>query len=656
MENAEALIIARRPGRICDTASRYRLGRGRRLATVREDTIVLHRFIVTLLVTGLASASVALAQPTAEGAAVYAASCARCHDDSLPRMPTRDALRERSAQQIQQALTSGAMRQFGAALTAGERRAVAEFLAEEPSGSLDSPLAALPESAFCSADAAPAIDLSGTAWNGWGVDLSNSRYQPEPGLTADDVERLELKWVFAFPGVTDSGSAAAIVGDRTLVGTRSGLVYSLDAATGCVHWVHEAPASVRTAISVGPTAGGGYTAYFGDALATAHAIDVETGDLQWSTTVEDHPASLLTGSPTLHDGRLYVPVSSLEEVSAADPRYECCTFRGSVVALDAATGEQIWKTFVIQEEPQPTRINAAGAQNYGPSGAGLWSAPTLDPDRNLLYVATGDVYSDPAAPESDAVIAMSMDTGEIQWINQTTEGDAFTVACVSGLIPGLPSGDNPIMRANCPEANGPDVDYGSAPILITRDGEDLLLAGQKSGVMYGMRPETGEIVWETRVSEGGILGGIEWGFASDGTNVFVSLSDAIEAPPGEAGGVTALNVDDGEVVWHAPPVQDTCGGRKGCHTAQPAAMTLIPGVALAGSLDGHLRAHAVDTGEVIWDFDTGREFTTVNGVEGRGGAINGAGPTVANGMVYVVSGYGAFGFMPGNLLFAFGVE
>ena len=387
-----------------------------------------------------------------------------------------------------------------------------------------------------------------------------------------------------------------------------------------------------------------------------HAVDLLTGELRWTTTIEDHPASRITGAPALHDGRLYVPVASLEELSAADPRYECCTFRGSVVALDAATGERIWKTYVIRESPQPTRTNSAGTQNHGPSGAGVWSAPTLDPARNLLYVATGDAYSDPAAVESDAIVALTMDTGEIQWVRQTTPGDAFTIACVGAGLFGLPGSDNPIMRANCPESEGPDFDYGSSPILITRNGDDLLLSGQKSGVMYGIRPEDGEIVWETRVSDGGLIGGIEWGFATDGNDVFVSISDTIEKPPGEAGGVTALRVDDGEVVWHAPPVQDTCGGREGCHTGQPAAMTLIPGVAFAGSLDGHLRAHATDTGQMIWDFDTAAQFRTVNGVEGRGGSINGPGPTVVDGMVYVVSGYGSFGFMPGNVLLAFGVE
>ena len=258
-------------------------------------------------------------------------------------------------------------------------------------------------------------------------------------------------------------------------------------------------------------------------------------------------------------------------------------------------------------------------------------------------------------------MALAMDTGAIRWVTQTTPGDAFTIACMSGspLFGALTGGttpDAPILRANCPESEGPDHDYGSSPVLITGpDGEDLLLGGQKSGVMYGLRPTDGEIVWETRVSDGGLLGGIEWGFATDGDQVYVSISDMMEKAPGEAGGVTALQVRDGELVWHAPPVQDTCGGRQGCHTAQPAAVSLIPGVAFAGSLDGHLRAYATDTGRIIWDFDTARDFETVNGVEAHGGALNGPGPTIVDGMLYVVSGYGSFG-MSGNVLLAFAVE
>ena len=586
----------------------------------------------------------------ADGDQVYVMHCARCHDDTQPRMPTRDALREQSARQIQSAMTSGVMRQFASRLSAAERRAVAEFLSDDPAGTLAPSVPVLPATAFCDADDSAQVDLSAPAWNGWGVDLANRRLQPteSAGLTADDVGGLRLRWAFGFPGVTATGSQATVVAGRVLVGTRNGLVYALDAATGCVRWVHEAPTSVRSAISVGPADEGGFNAYFGDGFASVHAVDLLTGELRWTTTVESHAAAQITGAPALHDGVLFVPVSSLEEVSAADPRYECCTFRGSVVALDAATGQRFWKRFVITESPQPTRRNGAGTQNLGPSGAGVWSAPTLDPARNQLYIATGDAYSDPAAAESDAIMALQMDTGEIHWVTQTTPGDAFTIACVS---------DNPVARANCPESNGPDVDYGSSPVLISGPGgEDLLLAGQKSGVMYGLRPETGEIVWETRVSDGGLLGGIEWGFAADDTQVYVSISDAMEKAPGEAGGVTALRIEDGELVWHAPPVQDTCGSRPGCHTAQPAAVTLIPGVAFAGSLDGHLRAHSTDTGRVIWDFDTAREFVTVNGVEARGGALNGPGPTIVDGMLYVVSGYDSFGYMPGNVLLAFAVD
>ena len=623
---------------------------------------VSNRTFVNIVVMALffgANHAAALPQ-AADGEQVYTTHCARCHDDTLPRMPTRDALRERSARQIQTAMTSGVMRQFGGALSAAERRAVAEFLSDDPAGTLASSLTTLPDTAFCSADVETAVDLSAPAWNGWGVDLTNRRFQPTEaaGLSAEDVPQLSLRWVFGFPDVSDSGSQPTVVAGRVLVGTRNGLLYALDAATGCVHWVHEAPAEVRSAVSVGPADGGGFTAYFGDAFASVHAVDLLTGELRWTTPIEEHSAARITGAPALHEGRLYVPVASLEEVSAADPRYECCTFRGSVVALDAATGERIWKTYVIRESPQPTRINAAGAQNHGPSGAGVWSAPTLDPARNLLYLATGDAYSDPAAPESDALMALAMDTGAIRWVTQTTPGDAFTLACVgAGTFPGLPGSDNPIARANCPESNGPDVDYGSSPVLVAMpDGSDLLLGGQKSGVMYGVRPEDGEIIWETRVSDGGLIGGIEWGFAADGDQVYVSISDAMEKEPGDAGGVTALRVEDGELVWHAPPVQDTCGGRQGCHTAQPAAVSLIPGVAFAGSLDGHLRAYATDTGNIIWDFDTAREFEAVNGGEVRGGSLNGAGPTIVDGMVYVLSGYGSFGFMPGNLLLAFAVE
>ena len=438
-----------------------------------------------------------------------------------------------------------------------------------------------------------------------------------------------------------------IVGGRALVGSSVGVVYALDADTGCVHWAHETDAGVRSTIIVGPGPDDRATAFFGDMTGNAYAVDFETGERRWRVEVDDHRQARITGAPALHDGRLYVPVASLEELAAEAPTYQCCTFRGSVAALDATTGRRLWQRYPIDEEPTRTGLNPAGVQQWGPSGVGIWASPTIDPGRNRMYVATGDSYSNPVSPLSDAIVALALDTGDVLWVSQTTPGDAWVAACLS---------PDEATRANCPEDAGPDHDFGSAIVLATVGGRELLLAGQKSGVMYGLDPGTGEIVWETRVSGGGILGGIEWGFASDGETVFASISDALEKAPGDAGGMVALRIATGGVLWEAPPFQDTCGNRPGCHTAQPGAVTAIPGVVFSGSLDGHIRAYSSDTGAVIWDVDTAGEYKTVNGVPGRGGSLNGPGATIAGGMLYVSSGYGLFNYMPGNVLLAFSVD
>ena len=598
-------------------------------------------------------ATAGIAQEAPNGEVLYTQHCARCHEGSMPRITSEGSLRDKSAQEIYQVTTSGIMRRHGIALGAAGRRAVAEYLSGSPLGSLKPPIELLPETAYCEAGAsAPADPFSGATWNGWGVNLHNTRFQTAAaaGLTAAEVPRLRLRWAFGFPVVSASGSQASIVGGRVLVGSRAGLVFALDADSGCIDWVYETVGGVRSTMTVGPTENGRYSAYFGDSSAHVYAIDFATGEERWKVKVDDHLDARITAAPILHGTRLYVPVSSLEEATAVMPTYECCTFRGSIVALDAATGQQVWKTYAIAEAPRRTDRNVVGTQRWGPSGAGIWNTPTVDVERNRLYVTTGDSYSDPVAPESDAIMALDMDTGKVLWVQQTTPGDAWNLAC---------EGETEVDRAGCPESEGPDVDYGSSPVLTTLpDGRPLLLAGQKSGVMYGLRPDTGEILWETRVSDGGIIGGIEWGFATDGELVYASISDAWEKDPGEAGGLKALRITNGDLAWHAPPVQDTCGTREGCHTGQPGAVTAIPGVVFSGSLDGHIRAYSTEDGRIIWDFDTVGDYDTVNGVAGRGGALNGPGATVADGMVFVSSGYGALalGFMPGNVLLAFSVD
>jgi polyvinyl alcohol dehydrogenase (cytochrome) len=427
------------------------------------------------------------------------------------------------------------------------------------------------------------------------------------------------------------------------------LVIALDAQSGCANWVFEAQGGVRTAITVGRLSDGTTSLFFGDLSGQVYALNPDTGAVRWSRTVDDHPHLRITGSPVYHDDRLYVPMSSLEEVAGAMPDYQCCTFRGGVIAVDAASGNEIWKTYTIAEEPSKRGKNKAGAQLWAPSGAAIWSAPTLDPANNTLYLTTGDSYSDPAAPESDAVMAMAMDSGKVRWITQTTEGDAYTVACMDATPEG---------RVGCPESAGPDLDFGSSSVLVTLDdGKRLLLAGQKSGWMHALNPDSGEIVWQTEVGDAGLVGGIEWGFAVDSKRAYVAIAEAWEQGPDEAGGIRALNLADGTVAWHVGPPQGTCDDRERCNTGQLAAVSAMPGVVFSGSLDGHLRAYDAETGEVLWAFDTRQQYATINSVTATGGSLNGPGPAIADGHVYVVSGYGLWNlWTPGNVLIAFSID
>ena len=601
------------------------------------------------LATFLLSATAAWAQAPS-GEAVYKQNCAACHEGTVPRMPTRAALRELTPEHVETALSSFSMRRQGANLSPAERRAVAEFVTGRPSGSYRAPLEIIPKSAYCSAAVSSAsAPLAGSSWNGWGADARNTRYQSATGagLTAADVPKLKLKWAFGVPGVSASGSQVSVVGSRVFVGTRNGIVYSLDAKTGCLVWAYEASAAVRSTPLV-VTQPAGDTVYFGDAHAEVYAVDAKTGALKWKTKAETHLDAIITGGVSYANGRVFVPVASMEEASGALPNYQCCTFRGSVLALDAASGKQIWKTYTIPEEPQQTTRSSRGVQLFGPSGAGVWGAPALDAARNRVYVATGDAYSQPAAPSTDAIMALAMDTGKIQWVRQTLAGDAWNTACF---------GPNSSGVENCPAKAGPDHDFGAATALVTAGGRRLVIAGQKSGELYAVNADSGEMVWKMKAGDGGILGGIEWGFATDGTSAFVSLSNAFEKKPGEAGGLVSVNLADGKPRWTAPPSADTCAGRAGCNTGQPAAVSAMPGVIFSGALDGHLRAYDSSSGKVIWDVDTAQAYgTTVNGVAAKGGGMNGPGATVAGGMVFVNSGYGSIGFMAGNAILAFSVD
>ena len=594
-----------------------------------------------------------------DGPTLYKQLCATCHDSGVGRAPTRDVLQAMTPERVLTAMESGPMLSMASGRTGAERRAIAEFVTGKTfSAPLD--LTPSPE-AMCRATPGEfANPLNGPLWNGWGVNTQNTRYQDRAGagLTAADVPRLKIKWAFGFPGELSADASPSIAGGRVFVGTQSGIVYALSAATGCVHWTFRADAAVRAAITIAKieTNNGAsvYAAFIGDRAGNVYAVDATAGSLIWKMHLDDHPFARVTASPTYHDGRLYVGLASGEETAGSTADYECCTFRGSLVALDAASGARIWKTYTITEEPAPRAKNSAGTQLWGPSGAPIWSSPAIDPQKSVVYVTTGNNYTGPATQSSDAFIAFDRETGKILWTRQTYSGDDWNTSCR------LPD------QVNCTNKDAPDFDFSSPPILVSLPGgRRALVAGEKSGMVHAIDPDRdGQILWQQKVGKGGINGGVQWGSAADASNVYVALSDLgrINVPnsqatvpdPEEGGGMFALRLDSGKQVWHTPAPR-ACRTRERCSPAQSAAVSAIPGVTFSGAIDGHLRAYSTTDGKILWDFDTVGPQKTVNGVAARGGSINVAGPAVSGGVLITNSGYVQNG-MPGNVLLAFTVD
>jgi polyvinyl alcohol dehydrogenase (cytochrome) len=579
---------------------------------------------------------------SSSGAQVFAHSCLSCHDGNDARAPGLAAMRGRAPQAIVDALTAGSMRYQGLALSGDERRAVAEYITGRPlRGTVSG--ATLGR---CAARPALAESAARPQWNGWGPTIANTHAQAaaQAGVTAEQVPALELKWAFGFPDATSAWAQPTIAGGRLFVGSQNGTVYSLDARTGCIIWTFAAHGGVRASVSIGPRGAArtpSYAAYFSDQNGYAYAVDASTGSLLWSRKVDEHPLVRLTGSPTLYDGRLYVPTSSYEE-GGKPPGYACCTFRGSLVALDAPTGDEVWKAYTIPERPTLIREYAGGTQIWAPSGGAIWSAPTIDVKRGAIYVGVGNTYSGKAQPTTDAIVALDLKTGALRWARQMMPGERDVFGCTPGEL-------------NCGLKAGPDFDFGASPVLVTSpSGHDLIVAGQKSGVAYALDPDRkGQQVWRYRAGGGSGLGGIQWGLAADGTQAYFPIADIYSDMPG---GMHAVSLATGKRAWFTPPPPPACGrpGRA-CSGAQFSAVTVIPGVVFSPSNDGAVRAYSTKDGAIIWTYDANHEFKTLNGVRAKGGSMNGPAPVVAGGMVYVSSGYGAFGLRPGNVLLAFGV-
>ncbi|MFP6837148.1 MAG: PQQ-binding-like beta-propeller repeat protein [Pseudomonadales bacterium] len=494
------------------------------------------------------------------------------------------------------------------------------------------------------------VAAEGFYTEGWGFDLANQRYQSRTSIDAHNVEQLALKWTFALDGGMSPHSYPLVSRDTVFVGTQSGRLQALDRVSGCVRWTYDASSEIRTAVTHGtlPGEAGGETYLFvGTADGRTHAVKARTGEARWVTDVRDHSMAMLTGSSLYHEGRLYVPVSSSEVVMAILPWYGCCTFRGSLVALDAESGEMLWRTHTVSERPQVTGSHYFFVQRHGPSGAPVWSAPTLDPARGLIYIGTGENYSSPASTMSDSIVALDLESGAVRWAQQYTSDDAFNVACG---VQGHP---------NCPEENGPDLDFGAPPILThAPDGGAILLAGQKSGGVYALRPDTGERIWERYFGRGGLLGGVHWGMAVNADagllfapindmQLFYAISEGTSAP-----GLYALDILTGESRWQTS-IEGTCDDREQCHPGLSAAIVATPDLVFAGALDGFIRAYAADTGAVVWRFDTSRDFDATDGSLAVGGTLDVHGPMIAGDMMFILSGYARQSLRGGNALLAF---
>jgi len=605
------------------------------------------------------AAAAASAAPPEDMSALYKATCAICHEVPETKAPPTDTLRRLPASQILMAMEFGKMQPQAAVLKQEQRVKLAKWLAAEEDGKRDAWIAAN----TCARETP--VPVSGR--ENWGLGRDNTRHVQGVGIDRRNVDRLSLQWSIALPAVTTMRSQPVVAGDTVFVGSKGGHLLALDRRSGCVRWSFRTDAPVHSALTLDRTPDGVATLFFADEMATVHAVDATTGRLRWRERVKWFPTSLVSGPATYFDGRLYVPISSFEVAAAGLPTHECCRSHGGIAALDAMTGAALWR-FDTTAHAAKTTINRDGVQMWGPSGAVVWNAPTIDAKRGALYFGTGQNSSSPATDTSDAIIALDLKTGIKRWVFQALANDAWNAACLGG-------------GASCPTENGPDFDFGAAVMLVERKQGDLLIAGQKSGEVFALDPDrNGAVVWRNRVGSGSSNGGVHHGLATDGRRVYVPIADPERKVAGYVPkpGVYALALDDGKALW-SHPVQRGCAfdprdaplvglaemakGRSerspwpecSYYYGQSAAAVVANGIVYAGALDGKLRLLDADSGRELRVIDTKLGFTASNGVEGHGGAIDVGGAIVNGDQLFVLSGYGMFGQVPGNMLLVYGL-
>src|SRR5580658_3511201 len=614
--------------------------------------------VLTFLFLSGAAGAAPQQDSAAAGQRVYQRTCSTCHDHAEAlRAPTLATLKGMRYQQIYYALTVGKMQAQGKTLSGPERSALIDYLIGRARVS-----DAWTGQMRCTPDRRR-IDLSMPATVAdFGFDLHNHRHltAQEAGITTADFRHMQLAWALAFPRATTMRAQAAVVGSTLFLPVAdASQLYAIEIAQRpCLKWIYKSDVPLRTGVGYGTLPGTHRKVLvFADVGTRIHMVDAATGAPIWKHAVHLTSLSNTTGTPVLLGGRVYVPLSASEINVGADPKHLCCTTHGAVIALDARTGAEIWTAHTMPDA-KPIRDRGDGQMMWGPSGAPIWSSPAIDEQRGVLYVGTGEATSAPAAPTTDSVLAIDLKTGAIRWHFQATADDIFLTGCMvkhDGL--------------NCPhEGRLLDHDFGASIVLAKRaDGHDVVLAGQKSGMLYALDPDAqGKVLWKHSFGAGSLIGGIHWGLAFDGARVFVPMN-TFPGPegkdPGEVAGLHAVAVDSGTVLWSYYPQPDCSGERKTrvrtCATVigLTGAPTVIAGAVVEGSADGFLRAFDVNTGALLFQFDTTAPLTTANGVAGIGGALDNASIVAANGYLFVNSGYGIIGGQsPGNLFLAFHVR
>lgn len=591
------------------------------------------------------------------GQAIYQESCGTCHNQpEATRSPSLETLQKMRVQVLAYAINEGKMKAQAAHLDSDQKRLLVDYLANR-NQSDDAWINAM----MCPADRKGVDTSVPAAVSTFGFDKRNQRNlsAEQAGLRTKDFPKLELAWAMGFPGATTMRSQPAVLGSTLFYPVADlAQLFAINIAgpEPCIQWVYQSEVSLRSSAAYGQLSDGRHVVAVSDLGSFTHLVDAQTGEGIWRTHVGLSELSMTTGTPVIHDDKVIVPISQYEIMIAGANPHVCCTSHGAVTALDAKTGNKIWTTHTM-EDAKPIRDRGDGQMIWGPSGAPIWNSPAVDEKRGVVYVGTGEATSEPAHPNTNAILALDLKDGSIKWSFQATPDDIYIVGCgPRGRSLNCPKPEDTVYR---------DVDFGASVILADVNGKDLIFAGQKSGTVWALDPDqNGKVVWRRDFGEGSPGGGVHWGIAFDGTNVFAPINRAynygVDGP--EKPGIHSVRASDGKVAWSFESKPDCSGDRR---TRVPAcqmsvgmsgAPTLIDGVVLQGSVDGMLRAINKKTGKQVWQYDTARVFDAVNGVEAKGGAIDNASIVATQGYLFVNSGYGMFGQMPGNVLLAFKVK